>query len=455
MTKPRITVYIPSHNYGRYLGNAIDSVLRQTVDDWELIVIDDGSTDETPKVMNLYRNHPQISLHTTDGIGLPAVCNKALELSRGRQIIRLDADDVFDENILLVLGNYLDRNPEVALVFPDYFLVDDFGEIFAHESRRKIYEKNHMLDLPPNGACTMIRTSTLRDLGGYREDLGAQDGFDLWTRIRDRYKVANVNLPLFYYRRHGANLTANTKRILSARQQIKKDAVKEQLERTRPVIVVIPCRRNYDFVPDLWNQSVGGASLLHKGIEMVLASELIDHVVVTCDNPDAKDIVHGFNDPRLSFVSRDPRSTILTTSIVPTLEQIASSLDPDLKGITVLRYIQTPFVSTDTLEEAITSLVLNEADSSCGIEHIHSQLFRRTPHGLEILNRRSEIYSDFDNIYRDTNTFTASRSKNFSRGSLHGNTVVYFEVSAAECFFINSEDELQTADHRANNVHGS
>ena len=79
MTDTRISVYIPSHNYGKYLGEAIESVLRQTVDDWELLVIDDGSTDNTQEVMNLYKSHPKIQLFQTNGIGLPAVCNLALK----------------------------------------------------------------------------------------------------------------------------------------------------------------------------------------------------------------------------------------------------------------------------------------------------------------------------------------------------------------------------------------
>ena len=58
-------------------------------------------------------------------------------------------------------------NPDVALVFPDYYLVDDFGEIFAHERRQRLYKDNHMLDMPPNGACTLIRKNVLEELGGY------------------------------------------------------------------------------------------------------------------------------------------------------------------------------------------------------------------------------------------------------------------------------------------------
>lgn len=441
----RFTVYIPSHNYGRFLTDAISSVLHQTVSGWELIVVDDGSDDETPEVMKRYEGDERIRLFRTEGIGLPSVCNFAIQHAQGRYVIRLDGDDIFDENILLVLGNYLDANSEVALVFPDFYLVNDFGEIMAHEMRHKVYEDDHVLDMPPNGACMLIRKSVIDDIGGYREDLGAQDGLDLWTRVRDKYSTANVNLPLFYYRRHGANLTTQTAKILSARRQIKKDAVVEKLQGLHPITAVIPCRKNYDFTQDLWKQEIGGRCLLERDIEVCLGSGYVDKVVVACDNPEAEEVLSRFDDARLSFLLRDPKETIQASSIVKTLRRVYEVVDPEFNGLTLLRYIQTPFVTRDTLEEAITSLVFNDADAAYGVEQIHSQLYRRTNHGLEVLNPKSRFYSDYDAIYRDASTFVATRNKNIARGSLMGAKAVYFEVSAAECFFVNSEDDLNIA----------
>lgn len=443
--EPRITVYIPSHNYGRYLGDAIDSVLTQTVEDWELIVIDDGSSDETSEIMALYKGHPGISLHRTEGIGLPAVCNYALERARGRYVIRLDGDDVFDENALLVLANYLDVNPAAALVFPDYFLVDEYGEVFAHERRRRLYSGNHMLDMPPNGACTLVRTDVLRQLGGYREDLGAQDGFDLWSKMFREYKCANVNLPLFYYRRHGRNLTTKVHQIVNARQEIKKDAITDILSDLRPLIAVIPCRRNFDFETDLWQVEINGRNLLDRDIDACLASSMFDHVIVTADNPEAEAVVRARQDKRLAFIARDPKSTIRTASIVPTLEAVARQYDPELKGITVLRYIQTPFVTSDTLEEAITTLAMSGASSAFAVEEIRSRVFRRTPHGLETLNPRGEIMDEFATLYSEAKTCVATRNANLATGSLTGAAVASFVVSSMECFFIRSAHELKIA----------
>lgn len=450
---PRISVYVPSHNYGRFLGDAIESVLRQSVEDWELIVVDDGSTDETSSVMNLYRGHPKISLHRTEGIGLPAVCNYALARAKGKYVIRLDGDDVFDENILLVLGNMLDRDPKLALVFPDYFLVDHFGEIFAQERRERLYSASHMLDLPPNGACTLVRAEVLKEVGGYREDLGAQDGFDLWSKVMNRYKSANTNLPLFYYRRHGTNLTTNVQRILNARQRIKRDAAEEKLAALRPAIGVIPCRRNFDFITDLWKQEIAGKSLLERDIEVCLSSDLFDHVVVTCDNPEAEAVVRRYGDKRLRFMLRDANTTIRSASIVPTLEMICRELDPQMTGITIQRFIQSPFVTIETLTEAASTLAMNDADSAHGVEEIEQTVFRRTRHGLEPLNRVGNFRSDFDLLYRDVRSCIATRNRVLTTGSLLGKSAVSFVVSAAECFFIDSEHKLRLA-RLSSNGHG-
>jgi glycosyltransferase involved in cell wall biosynthesis len=445
MRSPRFSVYIASHNYGRFLGEAIESVLRQSVSDWELIVIDDGSSDDTSLVMQLYKGHPKITLVRTEGVGLTAVCNLALSKAQGDYIIRLDGDDIFDENILLVLGHALDQSEEMALVFPDYYLIDEFGDIFLHERRKKLYVDTHTTDVPPNGACTLVRVSVLREVGGYREDIKAQDGFDLWSKIVERYKSTNINLPLFYYRRHGSNLTTNTQRIFNARRQIKKDFIKDKISVVRPVIAVIPCRKNFEFIEDLWNEKIGEKTLLEREIEVCLSSDIFDYIVIASDNPMTESTVKSYSDSRLSFLLRDAQSTIRSASIVPTLEEIAKLFDPALKGITVVRYLQSPFVTVDSIEEAVATLVMSGADSATAVEEILSQVFRRTKYGMEPVNREGDFRSDFDLLYKDLLSCVATYNRNFPTGSMTGKSIVSYVIPAAECFNIDSDQKLNIA----------
>jgi glycosyltransferase involved in cell wall biosynthesis len=441
----RITVYIASHNYGRYLQEAIESVLNQTTEDWELIVVDDNSSDDTPQIMKRYESHPKIRMFRTEGIGLPRVCNLALENARGEYIMRLDGDDVLDENALQILSGYLDREPHMALVFPDYFLIDENGEVFSQHRRQRLYDGNHLMDMPPNGACTMIRRRILEEMGGYRVDLGAQDGFDLWSKVRERYKSGNVNLPLFKYRRHSTNLTNNGRRILGARRRIKLDAIEEQVVGHRPIVAIIPCRRHFEFVEDFWKQEFKGQSLLERTVRTCLGVQLLDKIVVACDNPAARSICESVNDPRVEFFERSAKSTNRSANLALTLEQVARTYDPGMKGLTVVPFFQTPFITPGTIEEAISTLIFNDADSACGVEIIDSQVFRRTPHGLEPINRRGDVRSDFNVLYRDAQTCLATRNANLMRGSMTGATIVNFELSGLESFFIQTEDHLRLA----------
>ena len=344
------------------------------------------------------------------------------------------------------MANYLDQDDSLALVFPDYYLVDESGEIFAHEWRKKLNVKDYLKDEPPNGACTMVRTEILKEVGGYREDLGAQDGLDLWLKIRNKHKSVNINLPLFYYRRHGNNLTENTHKILNARRVIKADKALEDFNENRPVTAVIPCRRNYDFVEDLWSQELAGKSFLERDLQVCSNSKLFDNIVVVCDNSEAEKIVEKFShDSRVKFLLRDSKLTLLSVSIVETLKQITEIYDPQMSGILLMSYIQTPFVSRDTMEEAINTLIVANADCAFAVEQIHHEVFERKSNGLVSLSQNSSNIVNRPSYYRDSSTCIAVKSKSLITGNLYGSNSTGFPVSAPESFFIRCQDDIDVA----------
>ena len=432
-------------NYGNFLREAIESVLQQTFKDWELYLVNDGSSDDSNLIINDYKYHPKINILKTNNIGLFKVANKILSITNAEYIIRLDADDVFDENILLVLSNCLDRDSDVALVFPDYILIDKLGRIIVQERRQSIYQINHSLDMPANGACTLIRKDVLEDLDGYREDLKAQDGFDLCSRVIRKYKCSNVNIPLFYYRRHGENLTDNLQHILTARRRIKQDAGVNDLKKFGPISAVIPCRKNYDVYPDLWSKEVNGKTLLDIAIQTCMSSSLLDNIIVASDNPAVKDTISKYNDTRLKYFERRSESTILSRSIAFTLEDIIKYFNLGWDGLILLDYISAPFNTTEILEEAIYTLVLNDATSSFAVEEIDLPLYRRAPYGLTHINAYSNLKSDFDVVYVEARTVLATRNINIKSGSLTGSRIVNFVLPKDEVFFIQTKRDYEIA----------
>lgn len=448
-TNPTITVYIPCHNYGEFLQAAVESVFKQTFKSWELLIIDDASTDKTPEIINLYEGAPNVRTFRTKGLKLPGVCNLALNEANGKYIIRLDGDDVFDENILLVLHNYLEQNSDICMVFPDYYLMDQLGNIFSHERRRKLYEEDHILDIPPNGACILAKTEIIKKIGGYREDLGAQDGFDLWVRLREKYKCGNVNLPLFYYRRHHHNLTGtdgDSPVIKKARQQIKKDVSFEKLNENRPILGVIPIRKYFDFRTNFWSEKLGQRTLLDYAIQRLISSDIFDKIIVVSDCDEAKKVLEKYNDNRLDFAHRTFESTFRTSPIRNLLDEIIEDFDPHLRGITVLNLIQAPFLTLNSAEEAIFTLLMNDADAATAVEEFDDENFYvRNAFGLQTLEFHRFQYLEGGKIYRDANVCTAIRNKNIKNGNIRGPRLAPYRITGAESFFISDEYRYEIA----------
>ncbi len=444
-----ISVYVPCHNYGSFLKEAVESVFRQSFKDWELIIIDDGSSDNTPDIIKLYSGAPNVKTIRTEGIGLPAVCNRAIAEANGKYIIRLDGDDVFDENILLVLHSYLENNPGTFMVFPDYYLMDQIGNIFSHERRRKLYEEDHILDMPPNGACILAQTALMREIGGYREDLGAQDGFDLWVRIRERYKCGNVNLPLFYYRRHYHNLTGASGEspvIKNARRQIKKDITREKIERNLPITAVVPVRKYFDFVENFWSEEIGGKSMLEHALDRLIGSELFDNIIVSSDEDSVQDVLKNYDDDRLAFHSRSFESTYRSAPLSELLNEILTPLDPDMNGVTVINYVQAPFLTRESVEEAIYTLLLADADAAISVEEFDDKNFYvKSAYGLQNMQFHRFQYLDGGIIYYDTNVCSAVRNINVRKGNIRGPRLTHYTITGPEGFFVGNEHNFEIA----------
>ena len=211
------TLYITNHNYAPYLAQSIDSALAQTCSSIEVLIIDDGSTDNSKEIIENYRGRKGVRIFYNKNQGLIPTANFAIAQAKGKYIMRLDADDILEPNAVELMTQYLEENKDVAVVFPGYYLCDQEGNTTntIRRSPETLILKPE--DKEPHGACTLIRKSILEELGCYSNYIDCQDGYDLWLKIRNKHKVAALPQALFYYREHNTNLTKDLARIERAR----------------------------------------------------------------------------------------------------------------------------------------------------------------------------------------------------------------------------------------------
>jgi CMP-N-acetylneuraminic acid synthetase len=391
MNRPAITVYVVSHNYGQYLNQAVESVFSQTRTDWELIIIDDGSKDDSAKLAELLRqrepHRTRIVVHGKP-LGLQKSANEALRLARGKYIIRLDADDYFDENAFLALGHYLDTHDKTVLVYPSYVYVDADGLQLGVEHRWRLGLDTLVFDQPAHGACTMVRRRILKAIGGYDEANERQDGHDLWLKVINRYEVAQLSTPLFYYRQHGTSLSSDRTALLSARARIKRALVERNAGSVAPrILAVISAKNSYRDMPNMVLNEIAGNPLIAYTIEAALAVPSIDRILVSTDDQAVVDYCTA-NFPAVSARVRPSELSGATLREIEVLrESVNAAEESDFwPDIIVHLSVHNPLRQSEQIQKGIDTLLLYDVDSVISVHENQDLYYVHGARGLEPLN---------------------------------------------------------------------
>ena len=387
---PLVTVYVTNFNYANYIEQSIESVLAQTYKNFELIIIDDGSTDNSREIINCYIEKTNIRVIFQENKGLIASNNIAVRAAQGKYIMRLDADDYLDDNALLVLVNAIEKSDDIALIFPDYYYVDADGQVTGQERRHDFQAQVTLLDQPAHGACTLIRRNCLLEVGGYSPEFTCQDGWDLWLKLTESYSVGNVNLPLFYYRRHETNLTNDTDRLLDTRAEIYKSHAKRTKRPDLKVIAVLPTRGPAIEADSQILAKLGDKTLIDWTIDAVLASAMISELIITTPDQDVINHLTSRYGDRLMIVNRDIQGSLENTSYAPAVK---AALDhrKNLSFDAVLEITaESPFRKTSYIDKAINVLRVHDVDKVLGVLPDDSTLYRHTGSGLEKLGNDTD-----------------------------------------------------------------
>lgn len=403
-----------SYNYADFIEEAINSVIHQTLDDWELIVINDGSTDDTEEVLKQYESNQKIRIIHQQNQGLNITNNIALRLARGEYIMRLDADDYLDENALSVLSDSLDRNKAFDLVFPDYYEVDENGKVLDLIRRDKLDNDVEILDLPAHGACTMFRTNTLKRLDGYIEDFQCQDGYELWLRFIQKYKPKNINIPLFYYRQHSKSLTKNKKKILDTRREIKKRFVKKELNGKLPkVVAIIPASRQTNYIKNDALIDMCGKPLIWYTISEALKCKSFEEIIISSGDDDVLEFSKDFKNLTLHKRSVEIDTNSSRGELGLDALQSLSKIDQASIDYVCFLNVNSPLRTVEHIDWAINTLTIFKVDNVISVDEELNNLFLHGESGLSpVTNSDSIIKLERDTLYRENGAITLTHLDN-------------------------------------------
>lgn len=445
---PLVTIYITNFNYGRYLKKAIESVLNQTYENYELLIIDDGSTDNSKEIIEEYVNHPKIKIIYQKNKGLIVTNNIALRAAQGKYLMRLDADDYLDENALLVMVKKIESDPEIGLVYPDYFIIDADENIINVRKREPISDVK-VKDDPAHGACTLIRLSFLKEIGGYNEQYIRQDGYYLWINFISRYKIANVSTPLFYYRNHGLNSTTIKENVYETRAEITKKFSLNN-KKVDDAVAILPIRGpNYN-TNSIALRNINDKKVIDIKLSFLLNAELVSKIVVTTpDDTIIRYINDKYNNNRIIVHKRKPEFARLNVGLVETVNDIFDNYS-ELKKTNYfftndLRY---PFVNSNSIDGAIKAIQLFESENLFTVRPDNSKFFQRSSDGLKvILNQDKFTKLEREDLYRYCGGIILSKKSFFdSNQTFYGGMTSHFIIKKNEEYALKDDSDFLIAE---------
>lgn len=215
MNEMIVSVIIPAFNSEQYIAECIDSVLVQTFQDFEIIIIDDGSTDDTVSIISEYKND-RIKLFHQDNSGSAAARNYGVKQSSGIWIAFIDADDIWLPD---KLQKQLEHCSNQAWSHTDLFFHGSFYPKYTKAtdftSKHSGFILNNLLVENSIGTSSVVlKKEIFHELGGFNTDLRALQDWDLWLRIAEKYQACYIDQPLVYYRVHTSSVSRNVRKTL-------------------------------------------------------------------------------------------------------------------------------------------------------------------------------------------------------------------------------------------------
>jgi glycosyltransferase involved in cell wall biosynthesis len=211
VNKHKLSVIMSVFNDELYVSEAIESILSQDYTQFEFIIINDGSTDNSLNIINQYAlQDDRILVINQSNIGLTKSLNKAIKIAKGNFIARMDSDDISMKNRFSSQMNFLESNPDCALIGTNVIKIDKDGAEL--EKNQSLYSYEDICNRFKKGNCiahgsVMLNKFLLGDLLSYDENFKYSQDYKLWTKIANKYKILNTKEYLYKLRLHDSSIS--------------------------------------------------------------------------------------------------------------------------------------------------------------------------------------------------------------------------------------------------------
>lgn len=210
MEKKKISIVLPVYNGSEYLAESIESVLAQTYANWELIIVNDCSTDNTLAIASDFAaKDARIKVFSNkENLKLPNTLNAGFEHATGEYYTWTSDDNKYKPDALRVMVECLEKNPDAVMVYTNYTTIDSNGNTIELADK---LEPKFMFVGNVVGACFLYRSDAAHKVGLYDANLFLAEDYDYWIRLYEVGEVLHIEDDLYYYRIHGKSLTETRK----------------------------------------------------------------------------------------------------------------------------------------------------------------------------------------------------------------------------------------------------
>jgi len=211
MKNPQVTVLMPVYNGEKYLKEAIGSILNQTFKNFEFLIINDGSTDKSVKIIESYNDNRIKLIHNSQNFKIIKTLNRGIGLAKGKYLARMDCDDISLPGRLEKQFHYLENHPEVGVCGTAFKVIDDNGRdvsVVKFPKTSAVIQWLLFFSNPLAHPTVMMNTSLVKKIGGYRPEALHCEDYDLWFRLTESSKIINLEEVLLCLRKHNKNISA-------------------------------------------------------------------------------------------------------------------------------------------------------------------------------------------------------------------------------------------------------